>query len=135
MRSVRANITASFGSIFSTNIYYLFEFALYPRDYDRAELHFLALFHLLWLFPWAMYFPAAAQAQTTDRWTAVDDELHWRSAGPGFYSYSSRSQYAQEYYSMPCYPALALLLGCAMVKGFGSDPREKDDFRQLRRPA
>ena len=33
----------------------------YPRDYDTVPRAYFWLFHLLWLFPWSVYFPAVAQ--------------------------------------------------------------------------
>src|SRR5439155_15685897 len=31
----------------------------YPRDYNTVPRVYFWLFHLLWLFPWSLYFPAA----------------------------------------------------------------------------
>ena len=31
----------------------------YPRDYNTVPRLYLWLFHLLWFFPWSLYFPAA----------------------------------------------------------------------------
>lgn len=31
----------------------------YPRDYNTVPRLYFWLFHLLWFFPWSMYFPAA----------------------------------------------------------------------------
>ena len=33
----------------------------YPRDYDTVPRLYFWLFHLLWLFPWSVYFPAVAK--------------------------------------------------------------------------
>ena len=34
----------------------------YPRDYNTVPRLYFWLFHLVWLFPWSVYFPAVAQA-------------------------------------------------------------------------
>ncbi len=34
----------------------------YPRDYNTVPRVYFWLFHLLWLFPWSVYFPAVARA-------------------------------------------------------------------------
>jgi 4-amino-4-deoxy-L-arabinose transferase-like glycosyltransferase len=86
----------------------------YPRDYNTVPRAYFWLFHLIWLFPWSLYFPAilTLSFRPTDR------------AGRTrllalclilfvliFFSFST----TQEYYSMPIYPALALLIGSAMI--------------------
>ncbi|HEY9140125.1 MAG TPA: glycosyltransferase family 39 protein [Bryobacteraceae bacterium] len=88
----------------------------YPRDYDTVPLGYFWLFHLLWLFPWSVYFPAVAKL----RFRPVDRAgrarllaLCWIGFVLVFFSFST----TQEYYSMPCYPALALLLGAAIAAG------------------
>ncbi|MGO9008741.1 MAG: ArnT family glycosyltransferase [Bryobacteraceae bacterium] len=88
----------------------------YPRDYDTVPLAYFWLFHLLWLFPWSVYFPAVAKL----RFRPVDRAgrvrllaLCWIGFVLVFFSFST----TQEYYSMPCYPALALLLGAAIAGG------------------
>ena len=86
----------------------------YPRDYNTVPRLYFWLFHLLWLFPWSAYFPAVlglgykpADRGGRTRLAAVC----WTGFLLVFFTFSS----TQEYYSMPCYPALALLLGCAMT--------------------
>ena len=86
----------------------------YPRDYDTVPRLYFWLFHLLWLFPWSVYFPAIAKLsfKPTDRaGRARLLALCWAGFILIFFSFST----TQEYYSMPCYPALALLLGSAMA--------------------
>jgi hypothetical protein len=72
------------------------------------------LFHLLWLFPWSVYFAAIAKLS----FKPVDRAgrtrllaLCWTSFILVFFTFST----TQEYYSMPCYPALGLLLGSALA--------------------
>ena len=89
----------------------------YPRDYNTVPRVYFWLFHLLWLFPWSVYFPAVAKLSF--RPVADMDRgrkmrllcLCWAGFLLTFFTFSS----TQEYYSMPCYPALALLIGCALA--------------------
>jgi len=88
----------------------------YPRDYNTVPRVWFWLFHLLWLFPWSVYFPAVFQLS----FRPVDRAgrtrllaLCWIGFILVFFTFST----TQEYYSMPCYPALALLLGSAMAAG------------------
>jgi 4-amino-4-deoxy-L-arabinose transferase-like glycosyltransferase len=86
----------------------------YPRDYDTVPRLYFWLFHLLWLFPWSVYFPAIAKLsfKPLDRAGRMRLlALCWTGFLLVFFTFST----TQEYYSMPCYPALALLLGSAMA--------------------
>ncbi|HTU45696.1 MAG TPA: glycosyltransferase family 39 protein [Bryobacteraceae bacterium] len=88
----------------------------YPRDYNTVPRLWFWLFHLLWLFPWSVYFPAVAKLsfRPTDRAGRVRlMALCWIGFVLVFFTFST----TQEYYSMPCYPAFALLLGSAMAFG------------------
>ncbi len=88
----------------------------YPRDYDTVPRLYFWRFHLLWLFPWSVYFPAVARLsfKPLDRAGKVRLlALCWAGFILVFFTFST----TQEYYSMPCYPALALLLGSAMAAG------------------
>jgi hypothetical protein len=85
----------------------------YPRDYNTVPRLAFWLLNLLWLFPWSAYLPAAARLS----YKPVDRAgrtrllaLCWAGFLLLFFTFST----TQEYYSMPMYPALALLLGCAM---------------------
>jgi 4-amino-4-deoxy-L-arabinose transferase-like glycosyltransferase len=90
-----------------------------PRDYNTVPRLYFWLFHLLWLFPWSVYFPAVARlsfkpADRAGRTRLL--ALCWTGFVMVFFTFST----TQEYYSMPCYPALALLLGSAMALGGNS---------------
>ena len=88
----------------------------YPRDYNTVPRVWFWLFHLIWLFPWSVYFPAIAKLsfRPLDRaGRARLLALCWTGFILVFFTFST----TQEYYSMPCYPALALLLGSAMAAG------------------
>ena len=88
----------------------------YPRDYNTVPRLYFWLLHLLWLFPWSVYLPAALklsyrQPGCTSRVRLL--ALCWSGFILIFFTFST----TQEYYSMPCYPALALLTGAAMAAG------------------
>lgn len=88
----------------------------YPRDYNTVPRPLFWAFHLIWFFPWSVYFPAVAQLRFRgpDRPSRVRLlALCWLGFVMVFFTFSS----TQEYYSMPCYPAFALLLGSAMASG------------------
>jgi 4-amino-4-deoxy-L-arabinose transferase-like glycosyltransferase len=88
----------------------------YPRDYNTVPRLWFWLFHFLWLFPWSVYLPAVAKLayKPVDRaGRARLLALCWTGFLLIFFTFST----TQEYYSMPCYPALALLLGSAMATG------------------
>lgn len=85
----------------------------YPRDYDTVPRVYFWLFQLLWLFPWSAYSPAlfGLKYRAPDRGARTRlMALFWLGFLMVFFTFSS----TQEYYSMPAYPAMALLLGNAM---------------------
>ncbi len=88
----------------------------YPRDYNTVPRLWFWLLHLVWLFPWSAFFPAAARLS----YRPVDRAgktrllaLCWTGFVLLFFTFST----TQEYYSMPCYPALALIVGSAVAAG------------------
>src|SRR6516162_11260070 len=88
----------------------------YPRDYNTVPRLYFWLFHLAWLFPWSVYLPAACKLSYRREDRAGRTRLLalcWTGFILVFFTFST----TQEYYSMPCYPALALLLGSAMAMG------------------
>ena len=93
----------------------------YPRDYDTFPRLYFWLCHLVWLFPWSVYFPAVFKLSYRPK--TQDDRasqthllaLCWAGFVLIFFTFST----TQEYYSMPCYPAFGLLLGSAMANGGG----------------
>ena len=88
----------------------------WPRDYNTVPRHLFWLFHLLWFFPWSVYLPRLVKLgyRGADRASRLR-LLCLCLAGfvMFFFSFST----TQEYYSLPIYPAMALLLGSAMVEG------------------
>ncbi len=88
----------------------------YPRDYSTVPRLWFWLFHFLWLFPWSVYLPAVAKLSYKPVDRAGQTRLLalcWTGFILVFFTFST----TQEYYSMPCYTALALLLGSAMAMG------------------
>ncbi|MDE3136266.1 MAG: glycosyltransferase family 39 protein [Acidobacteriota bacterium] len=86
----------------------------YPRDYNTVPRLWFWLFNLVWLFPWSVYVPGAVglSYKPDDRaGRARLLALCWIGFLMVFFTFST----TQEYYSMPIYPALALLIGSAMA--------------------
>src|SRR5207249_3858883 len=84
------------------------------RDYNTVPRLWFWFFHLLWLFPWSVYFPALIKLSYKPLGRAGRVRLLalcWTGFILVFFTFSS----TQEYYSMPCYPAFALLLGSALA--------------------
>jgi 4-amino-4-deoxy-L-arabinose transferase-like glycosyltransferase len=86
----------------------------YPRDYNTVPRLYFWLLNLAWLFPWSVYLPAAIGLS----YRSVDRAgrtrllaLCWIGFVLVFFTFST----TQEYYSMPCYPALALLIGSGIA--------------------
>jgi 4-amino-4-deoxy-L-arabinose transferase-like glycosyltransferase len=87
----------------------------HPRDYNTVPRPAFWLLHLLWLFPWSVFFPAVVglSFKPVDRaGRACLLALCWAAFLLIFFTFST----TQEYYSMPVYPALALLLGSAIAE-------------------
>jgi hypothetical protein len=95
----------------------------YPRDYNKLPASLYWGLHLVWLFPWSFYFPAAVQTMWRERAT-------WRSSAASF---STRSRMLcwifaglvllffsfstnQEYYTFPAYLPLLLLIADGMAQ-------------------
>jgi 4-amino-4-deoxy-L-arabinose transferase-like glycosyltransferase len=84
----------------------------YPHDYNTVPRLLFWSLHLVWFFPWSVYFPGWLKLRysSADRASRMRlMALCWIGFLMVFFSFSS----TQEYYSMPCYPAFALLLACA----------------------
>ena len=87
----------------------------YPRDYDTVPRLWFWVLNLLWIFPWSFYLLAAPTLDfTTSRaGRARLMCLCWIGVVMLFFTFST----TQEYYSMPIYPALALLVGSVLASG------------------
>ena len=88
----------------------------YPRDYNTVPRLWFWLLNLVWLFPWSVYLSAIPRlsfrpASRVERTRLM--ALCWIGVVMLFFTFST----TQEYYSMPIYPALALLNGSAISAG------------------
>jgi 4-amino-4-deoxy-L-arabinose transferase-like glycosyltransferase len=90
----------------------------YPMDYGTVPLVPFWLLHLVWLFPWSIYLITLCRPRNFKR--ALSENNHaivlpvvWALIILLFFSFSTRL----EYYTLPAFPALALLAGkqCASM--------------------
>jgi 4-amino-4-deoxy-L-arabinose transferase-like glycosyltransferase len=85
-----------------------------PRDYNTVPRLYFWLLNLAWLFPWSVYLPAATRLSYRPVNRAGRTRLLalcWIGFVLVFFTFST----TQEYYSMPCYPAFALLIGSGIA--------------------
>jgi 4-amino-4-deoxy-L-arabinose transferase-like glycosyltransferase len=85
----------------------------YPRDYDTVPRLWFWILNLLWIFPWSFYLlsaPTLDYKPSSRAGRARLMALCWIGAVMLFFTFST----TQEYYSMPIYPALALLVGSVL---------------------
>jgi hypothetical protein len=116
MRSVPGEYHGFFWFFFFNEQLLRFLNLRFPRDYNTVPRFLFWSFHLLWLFPWSVYLPATF----TLSYKPIDRagrtrllSVCWIGFVLVFFTFST----TQEYYSMPCYPAFALLIGSAMAAG------------------
>ena len=86
----------------------------FPRDYNTVPRYSFWMLHLVWFFPWSGWIAETFRLdyRATDR--AARTRLLclcWVGFTMLFFTLST----TQEYYSMPAYPAMALLLGSAIA--------------------
>ncbi len=102
----------------------------YPADYDTVPKSLFFSLHLAWLFPWSFFLPVAIrrfpyrlkQLGTEERtrlflWV-------WLGMIILFFSFST----SQEYYTMPSYPAFALLIAHALSESEKQWPAQRKLF-------
>lgn len=83
----------------------------YPRDYNTVPRLWFWLLHFVWLFPWsvtllsALFRPSYRPVDRAGKTRLL--ALVWIAFVLLFFTFST----TQEYYSLPIYPALAILLG------------------------
>ena len=88
----------------------------YPRDYNTVPRLLFWLLNLAWIFPWSAYLIAAPDLTYKPVSRAARVRLMaicWIGVVMLFFTFST----TQEYYSMPIYPALALLAGSSLASG------------------
>jgi 4-amino-4-deoxy-L-arabinose transferase-like glycosyltransferase len=94
-----------------------------PKDYNKQESSLYWSLHLVWLFPWSLYLPAAVKEWIAKRkadggWSSFTARsfqartrlvcLIWAGVTLVFFSFSTN----QEYYTVPAYfPILLLIAG------------------------
>ena len=88
----------------------------WPHDYNTVPRVWFWLYNLLWFFPWSFFLVALRRDDF--KITSRSGRLHilcliWISVVMCFFTLST----TQEYYSMPIYPALAVLIGSAAASG------------------
>jgi 4-amino-4-deoxy-L-arabinose transferase-like glycosyltransferase len=90
----------------------------YPTDYDTVPLPLFLALHVVWLFPWSFFLPLALK-HLPRRVRNLNQEhrvtlflVTWAALVIVFFCFST----TQEYYTMPAYPALAMLIGLALSK-------------------
>jgi 4-amino-4-deoxy-L-arabinose transferase-like glycosyltransferase len=90
----------------------------YPRDYNTVPRLWFWASHLAWFFPWSVFLGNLFKLDFTRRPTdragrATLLALCWIGFVMVFFSLST----TQEYYSLPIYPAVAMLVGVALTRG------------------
>lgn len=116
MRSAPGEYHGFFWFFFLNEHLFRFLNMRWPRDYNTVSRPLFWLLHIAWLFPWSAYLPEALRKLPGrgESWPDRMRLLCWCWAGfiLVFFTFST----TQEYYSMPAYPALALLLGDALTR-------------------
>ena len=92
----------------------------YPRDYNKLPWALYWSLHLVWLFPWSLYLPAAIRTaidvrkERRDDFSARTRLLCWILAGLilAFFAISTN----QEYYTFPAYLPLLILIADGIAR-------------------
>lgn len=116
----------------------------YPRDYNKLPAALYWSLHLVWLFPWSFYFPAALKTaalewrrqrgdssspsrSTQGNFASRTRLLCWLLAGVVLVFFSISTN--QEYYTFPAYLPLLLLLADGVAQCEPGESR-KDESRK-----
>ncbi len=86
----------------------------WPRDYNTVPRLWFWLYHIVWFFPWSFFWIGLRRIKFHA--TGKVNKLYllcviWIALILTFFTFST----TQEYYSMPLYPAIAILTGAAMT--------------------
>jgi Dolichyl-phosphate-mannose-protein mannosyltransferase len=104
----------------------------YPRDYSKLPATLYWTLHLVWLFPWSLYLPAAVTT-ALEAWRGRRSSLEVAERGAGISDFASRTRLLcwiwaavvliffalstnQEYYTFPAYFPLLLLLADGVAR-------------------
>ena len=102
----------------------------YPKDYNKLPAGLYWVLHLVWLFPWSMFLPVVVRDARRDLSGSGESQfarrtrlLCWMLAGLVlvFFAFSTN----QEYYTMPAYLPLLMLLAAAMAREEEAQPKRK----------
>jgi len=88
----------------------------YPRDYNTVPRLWFWLLNLVWIFPWTPFLIGVPKLSLHSQSRADRTRLMavcWMAVVLLFFTFST----TQEYYSMPIYPAMAMLVGSAIRTG------------------
>ncbi len=94
----------------------------YPRDYSKLPATLYWTLHLVWLFPWSLYLPAAVKT-AMEEWRGTRQQgdfasrtrlLCWILAGVVLIFFALSTN--QEYYTFPAYLPLLLLLADGVTR-------------------
>lgn len=98
----------------------------YPRDYNKLPWALYWSLHLVWLFPWSFYLPAAVRTVMDERRTPRRGDfaartrlLCWILAGVVLIFFAISTN--QEYYTFPAYFPLLMLLAEGVARAEGAD--------------
>ena len=98
----------------------------YPRDYNKLPWALYWSLHLVWLFPWSFYVPAAIRTVIDERknprrsdFAARTRLLCWILAGVVLIFFAISTN--QEYYTFPAYLPLLMLLADGIARSEASD--------------
>ncbi|HYM76739.1 MAG TPA: glycosyltransferase family 39 protein [Candidatus Dormibacteraeota bacterium] len=93
----------------------------YPRDYNKLPWALYWSLHLVWLFPWSLYLPAAIRTVLDERkhlrrpdFAARTRLICWILAGLVLVFFAISTN--QEYYTFPAYLPLLVLLADGIVR-------------------
>ncbi len=93
----------------------------FPRDYNTVPRYLFWSLHLVWFFPWSAWLIQTFTLSYREPTRAARTRLLclcWAGFTMVFFTFST----TQEYYSLPAYPAMALLLAGAIAANRGEWP-------------
>lgn len=114
MRSVPGEYHGFFWFYFFNEHVFRFLNMRHPRDYNTVPRLDFWLLHLAWLFPWSLNFFCSPSPQSERHRSLTLLCYCWAGFMLVFFTFST----TQEYYSMPAYPAMAILLGSVLAREY-----------------